>query len=76
MLNSILKKYNGKRAKEFIDEIIIHNSKKSLIESPDTIKQLIFAIGFTKPTNFNKFFKKYNAITPLQFKEQFNKRTF
>lgn len=75
-LNSILRNYNGKRAKEYIEEKIIRESKKLLIESPDTIKQISFAMGFTEPTNFNKFFKKYNAITPLQYREQFNKGTF
>lgn len=75
-LNSILKKYTGKKAKEFIEERIISDSKKLIIETPDTIKQISYAMGFSEPTNFNKFFKKYNSITPLQFREQINKGTF
>ena len=75
-LNSITKTYWSITAKEFIEERIIHESKKILIETPDTIKQISYKMGFTEPTNFNKFFKKLTAITPLQFREQCNKGSF
>ncbi len=75
-LNSMLKEYTGKRAKEYIEERIISDAKKLLLETPDTIKQISYTMGFTEPTNFNKFFKKYNSITPLQYREQLNKGSF
>ena len=75
-LNSITKANWGITAKEFIEERIIHESKKILLETPDTIKQISYTLGFTEPTNFNKFFKKFTSTTPLQFREQFNKGTF
>ncbi|MCW8850291.1 MAG: helix-turn-helix domain-containing protein [Melioribacteraceae bacterium] len=75
-LNSITKTYWGITAKEFIEERIIHESKKILLETPDTIKHISYTLGFTEPTNFNKFFKKFTSTTPLQFREQFNKGTF
>ena len=75
-LNNITKTYWGITAKEFIEERIIHESKKILLETPDSIKQISFTLGFTEPTNFNKFFKKFTDTTPLQFREQFNKGTF
>lgn len=75
-LNSITKTYWGITAKEFIEEKIIHESKKILLETPDTIKQISYTLGFTEPTNFNKFFKKFTSTTPLQFREQHNKGTF
>ena len=75
-LNSITKTHWGITAKEYIEERIIHESKKILLETPDTIKQISYTLGFTEPTNFNKFFKKFTDTTPLQFREQFNKGTF
>ena len=75
-LNSITKIHWGITAKEFIEERIIHESKKILLETPDTVKQISYTMGFTEPTNFNKFFKKFTSTTPLQFREQFNKGTF
>lgn len=75
-LNNISKTYSGKTAKEFIEEKIIIDSQKLLIETPDTVKEISYSMGFTEPTNFNKFFKKHTAVTPLQFREEYNKGAF
>jgi len=75
-LNNITKTYSGKTAKKFIEEKIIHESKKILIETPDTIKQISYTLGFTEPTNFNKFFKKFTSLTPKQFRTQYYKGIF
>ena len=75
-LNSITKICWGLTAKEYIKEKIIYESKKILLETPDTIKEISYTLGFTEPTNFNKFFKKFTSTTPLQFREQYNKGTF
>jgi len=75
-LNSISKTYSGKTAKEFIEEKIINDSQKLLLETPDTIKQISYSMGFTEPTNFNKFFKKYTSATPLQFRQKHNNGAF
>jgi len=75
-LNSITKTYWEKTAKEFIEERIIYESKKLLLDTPDTVKQISYSMGFTEPTNFNKFFKKLTATTPLQFRKEYNKGAF
>lgn len=72
-LNYITKKYFAKSAKEYIEEKIILESKILLIESPETVKQISYNLGFTEPTNFNKFFKKFTTITPLQYRKQYIK---
>lgn len=68
-LNFLTKTYYGITAKEYIEEKIINDSKKLLVESPETVKQISYNLGFTEPTNFNKFFKKFTSITPLQYRE-------
>ncbi|MBU1097476.1 MAG: helix-turn-helix domain-containing protein [Bacteroidetes bacterium] len=75
-LNYITKKYFGKTAKVYIEERIIENSKKLLSDTPNTVKQISYSMGFTDPTNFNKFFKKHTSITPLMFRQQFIKEHF
>lgn len=75
-LNNITKAYCGKTAKEFIEEKVIIDSKIMLLNSADTVKQISYKLGFTEPTNFNKFFKKLTTTTPLQYREQHNKGTF
>ena len=68
-LNFLTKTFYGLTAKEYIEEQIINDSKNLLIESPETVKQISYNLGFTEPTNFNKFFKKFTSITPLQYRE-------
>ncbi|MFA7289984.1 MAG: helix-turn-helix domain-containing protein [Melioribacteraceae bacterium] len=75
-LNILTKEYYGITAKVFIEERIIIDSKKLLLETPETVKQISYNLGFTEQTNFNKFFKKNTATTPLQYREQYNKSTF
>jgi AraC family transcriptional regulator, transcriptional activator of pobA len=75
-LNSITKTNWDKTAKEFIEEKIIQESKKTLLHTEDTVKQISYIMGFTEPTNFNKFFKKLTATTPLQFRQKYNKGAF
>ena len=68
-LNYLTKMYYGLTAKQYIEEKIINDSINLLIESPETVKQISYNLGFTEPTNFNKFFKKFSSITPLQYRE-------
>lgn len=75
-LNIITKTYWSKTAKEFIEERIVFDSKKLLLDTPNTVKQISYSMGFTEPTNFNKFFKKFTDTTPLRFRESHNKGTF
>lgn len=70
-LNLITKRVYGKTAKEFIAEVLILDSIKLLIETPDSVKQISYSLGFTEPTNFNKFFKKKTSVTPQQYREQY-----
>ena len=75
-LNYLTKTYYGRTAKEYIEEKIIFDSKELLINTHSTVKQISYSMGFTEPTNFNKFFKKNTSTTPLQFRVQHNKGAF
>jgi AraC-like DNA-binding protein len=70
-LNSITKTCIGKTAKEYIEERVIIDSKTLLLDTHNTVKEISYSMGFTEPTNFNKFFKKHTATTPQQFRRQF-----
>lgn len=71
-LNSVTKTFLGKTAKEIIKSRIIFDSKKLLLDSNFNIKEIAYNMGFTDPTNFNKFFKKNTLITPLEFRNNCN----
>jgi len=69
-LGVITKENFGKLPNEIIIERLLIEAKRLLIHGQLTIKEIGYELGFTDPTNFSKFFKKYTDLTPLAFKLQ------
>ncbi|WP_055444821.1 helix-turn-helix domain-containing protein [Lacinutrix himadriensis] len=70
-LNTICKDTLAITAKQFIDEFIILEAKRLLINSEIKSTELAYSLGFEEPTNFVKYFKKYTGFTPNQFKKDY-----
>lgn len=64
-----IKKISGKSAKTLIDERIILMAKCQLLHTSKTISEIAFSLGFESSSYFIRFFKKYQRITPLEFKK-------
>ena len=71
-LNQITSKIFGKNPKNIIDDRIILESKRLLAYTNDSIKEIVYSLGFEEPTNFIKYFKKHTDKTPLEFRTEFN----
>lgn len=69
-LNNITQSIIGKNVKAFIDEILILQIKRLLINSGLTFTEIAYESGFEDPSNFFKYFRKMTGITPKEFKEQ------
>lgn len=69
-LNELCKALRNKTAKSIIDEFIILQAKRNLINSDIKSTQLAYKMGFEDPTNFSKYFKKHTGITPKAFKNR------
>lgn len=67
-LNNITHHIARKSAKAFIDEILIMQIKRMLINSKLSVKEVAYASGFDEPTNLFKFFKKNTGQTPEAFR--------
>ncbi len=70
-LNVICKEVVDITAKQFIDEFIILEAKRKLINSSIKSTELAYFLGFEEPTNFGKYFKKHTKLTPNNFKKQY-----
>ena len=66
-LNTICKELVNKTAKNVIDDYIILQAKRNLINSSLKSTELAFKLGFEDPTNFTKYFKKNTGLTPNSF---------
>ena len=69
-LNRITQEIKSQAAKIYINELLITEIKRLLINTVFSIKEIAYATGFEDPTNFVKFFKKYTTLTPVEFRKK------
>ena len=69
-LNNITHATAKTSAKKFIDNILILQIKRLLINTPLSIKEIAHKSGFDEPTNLFKFFKRYTGKTPEGFRTE------
>jgi AraC family transcriptional regulator, transcriptional activator of pobA len=74
-LNQITLNYWGKSTKHVIEERVLLETKRLLVHTNQTVKEIGNTLGFDDPTNFNKFFKKYIQKTPAEFRN-LNKKKY
>ncbi len=67
-LSDLLKKETGKNTQEHIHFYLIEAAKNRLLNSPMSINEIAFSLGFEYPQYFNKLFKKKTGHTPLQYR--------
>ena len=70
-LNTMCKEIVNVTAKQFIDEFIILEAKRKLVNSTIKSTELAYFLGFEEPTNFVKYFKKHTEFTPNSFKKKY-----
>ncbi|RFS18642.1 helix-turn-helix domain-containing protein [Emticicia sp. C21] len=69
-LNQATSKVLGKSPKEMIDERVLLEAKRLLTHTTESIKEIGFSLGFDEPTNFIKYFRKHQKVTPVEFRER------
>lgn len=69
-LNAITRKASGKSASELISEQVILEAKRYLIHTDKTVSEIAFALNFSDPSHFVKYFKKLIGETPQSFREK------
>ncbi|MDO6473281.1 AraC family transcriptional regulator [Maribacter sp. 1_MG-2023] len=67
-LNEAVKDYTLNTAKSFIDNYVILETKRVIVSTDKSFKEIAFEIGFDELTNFTKFFKKKAGISPKEFR--------
>lgn len=60
----------GMPAKEFVDRRVVLEAKRMLACSGDSAARVGQRLGFSSPTNFNKFFAQRTGTTPIAFREE------
>lgn len=65
----LVKKETGKSAKEYIQLKMLQAAKEDLLNPDKTVTQVAYTLGFQYPQHFVRFFKKYEGITPTQYRQ-------
>ena len=69
-LTFICRQTIGKTPSSLIDEVMMQEIKKRLLDTNDTIKEIAYAMNYGSARSFCKFFRQKMGISPLQFRQQ------
>lgn len=67
-LNNVTQSIIQKSAKALINDVVIIQSKRLIINSPASLTEIAYQVGFKEPTNFFKYFRKNTGVSPSQFR--------
>lgn len=71
-LNRITRDVLNLAAKEYINDVLIIEIKRYLMNTNLSAKEISYKTGFEESTNFVKYFKKNVGMTPSKFKKGFH----
>lgn len=67
-LNALVKKHTGQPISAHIKSRLLEESKALLLQTDWTLQDIGTCIGFAEQPNFSQFFKKYEGVTPNEFR--------
>jgi len=70
-LNAICRKHSGKSASEHVASQLLLEAKRYILHTENTINEIAYTLSFNDPSNFVKFFRKHENLTPVQFREKY-----
>lgn len=70
-LNILCRKQTGKSASEIITNQILLEAKRYILHTDNTISEIAEILSFSDTSNFVKFFKRHENITPVQFRSNY-----
>jgi AraC-like DNA-binding protein len=68
-LNSVIKSKTGKTINEWIVVRTLSISRSLLKNTELSVKEIGYRLGFSEPTHFNRFFKKHQNTTPVEYRK-------
>ncbi len=69
-LSETVKKITGKSPKAWINEMLMNEAKSLLKQTPLSIKEIAFQLGYQDDSYFIKIFKKHEGSTPQEYRQQ------
>jgi AraC family transcriptional activator of pobA len=67
-LNDHVKRSTGVTAGHLIRQRVLTEAKRELVFTTNPINGIAYALGFTDPSHFARFFRKQTGVTPQEFR--------
>lgn len=64
------KKSTKRSFSKFLTDTRLGEACKLLLETQDSVSEICFQCGYTNLSNFNRLFKKYKGMTPVEYRRQ------
>lgn len=68
--SNTIKLTTGHSPCHFAEERTMDEARKLLLETTMSVAEVGYKLTFSEPTNFTKFFKSFEGVTPKQFRQQ------
>jgi len=72
-LSDLLRSLTGQNTQQHIHEKVIEKAKEYLSSEHLNVAEVAYQLGFEHPQSFTKIFKKKTNLTPIEFKQNFQK---
>ena len=70
-LNNVCNAILNKPAKSVINEILIIQIKRLLINTKHPVFEIAYKVGFVEPNNMYRYFKKHTKYTPQDYRKTY-----
>ncbi|QJD79473.1 helix-turn-helix domain-containing protein [Spirosoma rhododendri] len=67
-LNKVVKETTGKSPTRWIDEALVLEAKVLLSQTADPVSTVADQLGFSDPSYFSRLFRRYEGVTPIEFR--------
>ena len=68
------KKATANTVAEYIQRVKIEAAKLSLESSRENVNEAMYKVGYTDPKAFRVSFKKITGLSPVEYKNKFNRQ--
>jgi AraC family transcriptional regulator of adaptative response / methylphosphotriester-DNA alkyltransferase methyltransferase len=69
--SNTIKFSTGRSPCDFVEDRVMEEARRMLRDTNMPIADICYRLTFNEPTNFTKFFKAFEGITPRQYRKQF-----
>ncbi len=73
-LNDVMRQETGQAAGEHLRQRRLLDAKRHLLHSALSVSEIGYELGFEDPSYFSRFFRRYENVTPAEFRKEIREK--